>query len=275
MVSSVCQKVRPFLTAGQDDVREYAGGLMPGDIEGGPRRFPTTSWSLVALAADEGPDAQREALEELLVHYLPAMRAHLVYAKRMAPDDAADLLQDFVTTKVLERDLIAQADQRLGKFRTFLLVSLDRYWLNQLRDRGAQKRKADMAEALGDHADRLATANAGADAFHTAWARDLLKQSLDQMRAECESTGRDEVWGVFECRVLEPALHGTESIGYDALVERFGFRSPSQASNTLATAKRMFARLLRSAVSQYAGSDEEIEEELDDLRKVLGSHGTR
>ena len=247
---------------------------MAGDIEGRPRRFPTTSWSLVALAADEGPEAQREALEKLLVRYLPAMRAHLIFGKRMAPDAAADLLQDFVTTKVLERDLIAQADRQLGKFRTFLLVSLDRYWLNQLRDRGAQKRKVDMAEALGDHADRLATVDAEADAFHSAWARDLLKQSLDQMRAECESSGRDEVWGVFECRVLEPALHGTEPIGYDALVERFGFRSPSQASNTLATAKRMFARFLRSAVSQYAGSDEEIDEELDDLRKVLASHGT-
>jgi DNA-directed RNA polymerase specialized sigma24 family protein len=247
---------------------------MPGDFEAGPTRFPTTSWSLVALAADQGPEAQREALEKLLVRYLPAMRAHLLCSKRMDPDAAADLLQDFIANKVLERDLIAQADRRLGKFRTFLLVSLDRYWLNQLRNRGALKRKADMAEALGDNADRLATVDAGTDAFHTTWARDLLDQSLDQMRAECESTGRDELWGVFECRVIDPALHGTEPISYDALVERFGFRSPSQASNTLATAKRMFARLLRSAVGQYADSDEEIEEELDDLRKVLSSHGT-
>ena len=95
------------------------------------------------------------------------------------------------------------------------------------------------------------------------------------MQIECQSTGRADLWGVFECRVIDPALHGAEPIGYDTLVERFGFRSPSQASNTLATAKRMFARFLRSAVAQYAGSDDEIEEELDDLRKVLASHGTK
>ena len=247
---------------------------MKGDFEAGPRRFPTTSWSLVALAASDGPNAQREALEELLVRYLPAMRAHLVCSKGLAEDAAADLLQDFVTTKVLERDLFAQADRQLGKFRTFLLVSLDRYWLNQLRDRGALKRKADFADALGDHADWLATEHGSADAFHTAWARDVLQHSLEHMRTECESSGRADVWGVFECRVLGPALHGTETVGYDTLLARFGFRSPSQASNTLATAKRMFARILRSVVGQYAGSEEEIEEELGDLRKALASHGT-
>ena len=247
---------------------------MTGDLEGVPRRFPTTSWSLVALAASNGPNAQREALEELLVRYLPAMRAHLVCSKGMAADSAADLLQDFVATKVLERDLFAQADRQLGKFRTFLLVSLDRYWLNQVRDRRARKRKADFADVLGDRADWLATEHGSADAFHTAWARDVLQQSLDQMRTECESSDRGDLWGVFECRVLGPALHGVQPVGYDALLARFGFRSPSQASNTLATAKRMFARILRSVVGEYAGSEEEIEEELGDLRKALASHGT-
>lgn len=244
------------------------------DFEGGPKRFPTTSWSLVALAATDGPQAERDALNRLLVRYLPALRAHLICSKRMTPDAADDLLQDFVAAKVLGRDLIAQADQQLGKFRTFLLVSLDRYWLNQVRDRGARKRRADFAEALGDHADRLATTPLEADAFHTAWARDLLTQTLEQMRAECEASHRRDLWEVFECRVLEPAFRGSEPIAYDALVERFGFRSPSQASNTLATAKRTFARLLRSAVAQYAGSDDQIEEELNDLRKVLAAHGT-
>ena len=246
---------------------------MLGEFEGGPKPFPATSWSLVALAAADGPESQRNALQTLLVRYLPALRAHLVCSKGMAADAADDLLQDFVAAKVLERDLITRADRDLGKFRTFLLVSLDRYWLNQIRDRAAQKRSADLADPLGDHVDRLA-AQSQTDAFHAAWARDLLRQAIEAMRVECESSGRDELWGVFECRVLDPALHGSEPVGYDSLVERFHFRSPSQASNTLATAKRMFARLLRAAVGQYAGSEQEIDEELDDLRKGLAYHGT-
>ena len=251
-----------------------AGGLMTGNIEGVPRRFPTTSWSLVALAASEGPEAEQKALADLLIRYLPALQAHLVCSKRLEPDRAADLLQDFVADKVLERDLIAQADRQLGKFRTFLLVSLDRYWLNQLRNQEAQKRKVDRAEPLGEHADRLAAANAEADAFDTSWARNLLTETMKRMQTECEATGRKQLWEVFECRVLTPALQGAEPPGYDVIVRRFGFRSPSQASNSLATAKRMFARLLRSAVGEYAASDEEIDEELEDLRKVLTSHGT-
>ena len=51
-----------------------------------------------------------EALDELLRRYLPPMEAHLVLRRNMQPQDAADLVQDFVANKILERDLVARAD---------------------------------------------------------------------------------------------------------------------------------------------------------------------
>jgi len=74
---------------------------------------------------------------------------------------------------------------------------------------------------------------------------------------------------VFECRVVKPILDGSPPADYRELVERFGFRSPSQASNALTTAKRMYARSLRAAVGQYAGDHAEIETELADLKQAL------
>ena len=58
---------------------------------GFPERFPMTQWSLVAQA---GQEDRREALGRLLEQYLPALRAHLVYGKRLPPDRADDLLQE-------------------------------------------------------------------------------------------------------------------------------------------------------------------------------------
>lgn len=234
-------------------------------------RFPTTHWSLIAQTGAEGAEDAQRALGELLARYLPALHAHLVY-KRLAPDEADDLLQEFVAGKILEKDLIARADRNLGKFRTFLLTALDRFLVDSIRARQAKKRAPGGArpQRLGDRAERLPAAPEPCDAFDVAWARGVLDEALRRMEAQCRSTGRPEVWGLFQCRVLEPILSGAEPAGYDELVERFGLASPSQASNVLITAKRMYARALRSVVAEYARDGHEIAEEIGQLREVLG-----
>jgi len=75
--------------------------------------------------------------------------------------------------------------------------------------------------------------------------------------------------GVFECRLLAPALEGTDPVDYGELVRRFGLQSPSQASNVLVTAKRMYARTLRGVVAEYSGDAAEIEAEIGDLHRIL------
>lgn len=243
---------------------------MPADWGDGPQRFPTTSWSLVALAGTEADQAAREALGQLLTRYLPALRAHLVCSKRLAPDKADDVVQDFVAKKILERDLIARADRDLGKFRTFLLTALDRFLLNQIRDAGAKKRAAgEGSEALGERAELLSVGSGPSDAFDVEWARGVLAEAVQRMRDHCETSDRMEVWGVFQLRVLAPILQGTEPADYLELVERFGLRSPSQASNVLITGKRMYERVLRSVVAEYARDERDIDDEIDELREVL------
>ena len=236
----------------------------------GEARFPTTHWSLVARAGRDATEAKRQALGELLVRYLPALRAHLVYGKRLSREDADDLLQDFVAGKILEKNLIGRADAQLGKFRTFLLTALDRFLIDRIREQAARKRSPGEGglRGLGDRADLL-EAEQPCDAFDIAWARNVISETIQLMRGECEASGRMDVWGVFECRLLDPLLNATEPVEYEAMVERFGFQSPSQASNILITAKRMFARLMRSVVGEYALGNEEIESEIRELMEVL------
>jgi DNA-directed RNA polymerase specialized sigma24 family protein len=238
-------------------------------------RFPTTHWSLVGRAGRDADQDRRQALGELLVRYLPALRAHLVYGKHLSPDDADDLLQEFVAGKILEKNLIGRADAHLGKFRTFLLTSLDRFRIDRVREQAAQKRSPGEGrqQILGDQADLL-KAPQSCDAFDVAWARNVIEQTVAAMRQQCEASGRMDVWGVFECRLLDPLMNGAEPVEYEAMIERFGFQSPSQASNVLVTAKRMFARLLRSVIGEYALGTEEIESEIRDLMEVLAAGGS-
>lgn len=241
-----------------------------------PEEFPATQWSLVARAGQADPEVKREALGQLLGRYLPALQAHLVHQKRIPPEKADDLVQQFAVDKILEKDLLAWADRQLGKLRTFLLTALNRFVKNQFRDQHAKKRSpGDGAMVAFD--ERQCGVPAGQEpsrAFDVAWARGVVAEALRQMRAQCENSDRMQIWDVFECRVVGPILEGAQPLGYAQLVKRFGFHSPSQASNVLTTAKRMYARALREAVGKYARDELEIETEIAELKQILTQSGT-
>ena len=234
-------------------------------------RFPTTRWSLVDLIGRGDAEATRQALGDLLTRYLPALQMHLIRGKGLAPDAADDLIQEFVAGKILEKDLIGRADRGLGKFRTFLLTALDRFLIDRVRRAGAKKRAPGDAGvvAIGDDEACLRTDKTPSDIFDVTWGRGVLAEALARMRRHCEESDRTDLWGIFECRLLDPILKGAEPVEYGELVERFGLNSPAHASNVLITAKRMFARTLRAVVAEYCQDDQEIESEIAELRQIL------
>jgi RNA polymerase sigma-70 factor (ECF subfamily) len=214
----------------------------------------------------------REALGILLQRYLPALRAHLVLHRRIEPHQADDLLQSFVSRKVLEQRLIARSDRTRGRFRSFLLKALDHYVIDQLRRQ--KSRGGAHAPAQLDEMQELELADDDAEAqpsqaFDRAWAKEVVAEAVRRMRADCERTGRGDLWGVFEHRVLAPSMHGAEPVPYEKLVSDYKLDSPQQASNVLMTAKRMFARALRGVIAESAEDDGEIEQDLRDLKQIL------
>src|SRR4051812_47357518 len=88
-------------------------------------RFPSTHWSMVGGAGESGSLARKGALAALVNRYLPALKVYLMRKRKLSADAAEDVLQSFVAEKVLDASFIATADRRRGKFRTFLLTSLD------------------------------------------------------------------------------------------------------------------------------------------------------
>jgi len=74
---------------------------------------------------------------------------------------------------------------------------------------------------------------------------------------------------VLEGRVIGPLLDGSSPVPNEELVQRLGLNSPEEAWNLLATAKRTFARALRSVVGEYEKDERRIEEEIADLRAAL------
>lgn len=247
---------------------------MPEDNATGLGRFLSTRWSLIENAQHDASTVRRPALDELLRIYLPALRAHLVLTKRIDTDRANDLLQGFVTDKILERDLIAQADPAKGRFRSLLLRSLENYIVDQVRRQKAQKRSAGAVLSIDQEGvAQVAAADVEGAVYDVVWAKRTFLEVLSQMTRQCEARDTLHTWNVFECRIVEPLLRGTSPVSYDELVRRFGFDSPKQATNALATAKRQFDEALHAVVGQYVANKEELEEEIAYLRAALLNAG--
>jgi DNA-directed RNA polymerase specialized sigma24 family protein len=231
--------------------------------------FPTTHWSLVGRAGQAAEADRRHALEQLLMRYLPPMRAHLTQAKRLSVDEAEDVLQAFLAEKVLAQNVIGRADSARGRFRSFILTSLNNFLSNVRRDSGAQKRGGGRIESASPIDGVAAPDGSPADTFDVAWAREVLRQAIEAMRVECESGGRTATWEVFRARVLDPVFSDAEPVPYPELVRMFNFESPAQASNALVTANRHFMRVLRRVVGGYEQDAAAIEAELLDLRRIV------
>lgn len=224
--------------------------------------FPTTHWSVVVSARE---DRRGAALGRLVQMYTPALRTYLLLERRLSPQDVDDAIQGFVADRVLESSLLAKADPARGKFRSLLLAALNNHINSEYRRATAKKRAPEAGISSLDAATHAASADQDPfRAFNRAWAMQLLTRAQEVMRAECERIGRPEIWGVFRKRELAPIYEGTAPISYEAIVSEFGFKSPSQASNTIVTAKRMFDRILREIIREYA-TPEQVEDEIRDL----------
>ena len=221
-----------------------------------------------ARQTDDG--ARHEALCQFLNRYLPALRAHLVMEKRMPPDRADDLLQGFVADKIIEQNLLDHAQEGRGKFRSFLLVTLNNYLISQHRSESAAKRSPTAGIAdLGELAQQVAGGHDPAHSFNVAWAREVIAEALRRMQSECAQSKRGDLWTIFQGRVVRPAFEGEEPVGYEKLVSELGLAAPLEACRLLTTAKRMFSRNLRAVASEYAGNDGDTDAEIDDLRQIV------
>lgn len=250
-------------------------GNEPPGSEGGalPGRFPNTRWTLVGRAGGTDNHAAPLAIAEIVGLYAPALRAHLRHLTRGDEHRAEDLLQGFLTEKVLEQRLIGYADPNRGRFRTFLLTALDRYVIDEHRRSRSQKRApgdplVDIDRISEGIADRATRSN-GPTAFDLAWAREVVDEVVSTMRAECEQSNRRDLWEVFDVRYLKPATLDVAPEPHDSIARRLRLESAQQSGNLLTTAKRMFTRLFKSVVSRYAVTEEEMRDEVTELWRIF------
>jgi RNA polymerase sigma-70 factor (ECF subfamily) len=111
-------------------------------IGGSQYRFKETLWTAILKAKDKASPGYSEALNYLISTYWKQV---YFYIRRKGSDieTAKDLTQSFFTV-FLEKDFLKGVEREKGRFRTFILMTLNRF-LSKERDRDrAQKRGGDQ-----------------------------------------------------------------------------------------------------------------------------------
>ena len=242
--------------------------------------FPATPWTLVGRAAR--PDTPvpmpprapvespgRRSLGELVELYRGPLLGYLRRRHGLAGEAAEEALAAFVADRVVAGRLAARADRGRGRFRTLLLVALDRQVIDGLRREGRRGRGRTNSAVPPDSLPCPDAARAQA-AAEREWARRVLDRALAQAAGACHARGRSDVWLVLEQRLILPALDGLAPADAAALGRRLGGLSPTAVSNLLVTGKRLLARHLRATVAEYARPGE-VDDEVRALWRAFAA----
>ncbi len=235
---------------------------------GAGEAFLTTHWTLIQeIKSDE--DKDRALIGLMLERYWKPIYCYL-RRKGYDNESAKDLTQGFLHEVVLNRQLIQKADRSRGRFRSLLLTALNRYLINVTEGETACTRIPPDKLVSLDVVDppelsHMTTTSNPDDVYHYVWLSALLDQVLSAVQTSCEQDDLQIHWKVFEARVIQPILHGSEIPSLSEVCRKHGIPDEKKASNMLVTVKRRFHAALKEYVRTTVASDKHVQEELNEI----------
>ena len=235
-----------------------------------PRVFATTHWSVVLAAGQRESVPAQHALETLCRAYWYPIYAY-VRRKGYKLEEAQDLTQEFFA-QLIAKDHFRLADRNKGKFRGFLLATLDyflaREWSRAHRQkRGGQFTFISMDQQSPEERYRLEPADHETPErqFLRQWALTVLKQAMNALQRECEANGKTPLFQEAK-NLISGERHGAAYAQISKSLN-MGEGAVRVAVHRL---RQRYGELLRHEVAHTVASEEEVDEELRYLFQVLG-----
>lgn len=231
--------------------------------------FGTTHWSVVLSAKERDLPQAAEALETLCQTYWYPLYAY-IRRRGYGAAEAQDLTQEFLA-RLLATNGLASVDRRKGRFRSFLLGSLNHFLANEW-DRARAVKRGGRAEVVSldetavevRYAQEHLTYLTPEKLYERQWALTLLAEALRKLQQEFVAAGKDRQ---FNC--LKEFLQCEESDrSYKEVGAELGLKPPAVASMVYRLRQR-YRELLREEIAHTVPSPGEFDEELRWLFEAL------
>ena len=212
----------------------------------------------------------REALTTLCEIYWYPLYAFL-RGRGHSPADAEDLTQAFFAL-LLEKQVIRQADPARGRFRSFLLKSLQNFAANVHARNTTGKRGGGVAPLSLEFEQaegrlRLDAANGETPerTFDRRWALTLLDRVMARLQNDAVQKSKFEHF-----EALKPFLTGEEpQLSYSETASSLGI-SEGAVKVAVHRLRRKFRDIVRDEIAQTVSSPAEVEDELRHLWSAVG-----
>jgi len=252
-------------------LQEQEPELPTGPLLFGPAQFATTHWSVVVAAGGQDVPQRSEALDKLCRTYWYPLYAY-VRRRGFGPEDAQDLTQEFFA-RLLQKNYPAQADRAKGKFRSFLLLTLNHFLADQYDRATARKRGGghifiplDPEAAEGRYLREPPDDLSPEKLFERRWAQSMLENALQRLRQEYGAESQPERYAVL--KAFEPGEQLT--LSYAEAAQRLGI-TESALKSKIHKLRQRHRELVREEIAQTVCTSAEIDEELRHLLAVLSS----
>lgn len=231
--------------------------------------FITTHWSVVlgASARDDSAGA-RSALESLCQTYWHPLYAY-VRGRGYSPEDAKDLTQEFFA-RLLAHNGVAGVSPEKGRFRSFLLASMNHFLADEWDKARAQKRGGpgaihlDFETAEARFGELTAAGLSPEKAFERRWAIAFLERVYQRLESEYQRQGRSDLF-----EALRGTLAGASAVApYAELAARIK-ASEGAVKVAVHRLRQRYRELLRETIADTVSDSAEIEDELRYLYRTL------
>ncbi|MCB9873420.1 MAG: sigma-70 family RNA polymerase sigma factor [Planctomycetaceae bacterium] len=226
--------------------------------------FATTRWSLIAAIGESSSVESRDALASLCETYWYPLYAY-VRRKGHQPAEAQDLTQAFFA-ELLEKDRFQLADQERGRFRSFLLASLNNFVANQWRRDKAQKRgggsphlSIDVAAGEARYRHEPSHDLTAERIFERRWAMTLLEHTISRLSDEYSLSDKVELF-----EALKGHLGQGTTTPYREVAERLGM-SETAVKVAAHRMRKRCGQILREEISHTVDDPGAIDTELQQL----------
>jgi RNA polymerase sigma factor (sigma-70 family) len=240
------------------------------ESSGRPDVFATTRWSVIVRARDSQSPEARAALERLCETYWYPLYCY-VRRRGHSPEDTQDLTQEFFA-RLLGNGGLALVDRTKGKFRSFLLASMNNLLANewnrsqrQKRGGGAAHFSLDAAAAEERYQFEPADQLTPEVIFERRWAETLIDRVTRRLQTEFAETGMAERFEGLKVFLLA----GDEPTSYAEAAAKIGI-TEGAVRTAIYRMRQRYGELFRAELAETVTSSLELEEELRHFLSVLG-----
>ncbi len=224
---------------------------------------------MILAAGDASSPSARAALEALCRAYWYPLYAY-VRRKGYVSEDALDLTQEFFA-RLLARNYLTVADRNKGKFRSFLLGSLEHFLAREWTKAHAQKRggglsliSLDELDAENRYLREPAHELTPEKIYDRRWATTLVEQSMSRLCEECVANGKRDLFSK-----VQNLLSGEKGEASYAEIAAALQMSEGALKVAVHRLRQRYGELVRAEIAQTVTTPEEADEELRHLFAVL------